>query len=285
MLRVKICLLLTMFLYMGFAACRSHEPGDSRLLAKVGNHELTLKHVQKLLPESLSPQDSQATVERIVKNWIEEQILLQEASIKLKRNEINIEREIESYKNSLIIHELEKKIIGAAPVYNPTVSEIKDYYQKNRKEFELKKNILRLNYIKIRQNSPGVDKARQWFFSDISTDKRRIMDYSRLLADNYFFDDKIWLTAEDIQKEIPVWSINPEDYARNQSKTILQDATYFYFINLIDFRISTESAPFDMVFQEIKDILINKKRVQIVEEYKSKVIRNAYQDKNAIKYP
>lgn len=266
-------------------SCNNASGDNDGTLAKVGTKVLTIEDVKKDLIPFKSRNDSIVWLKRYIKQWTEELVLLEEAKNKLSKQERNKDREVESYRNSLLIHSLEKKILKQAGIYNPSLSEIRDYYQKNRKEFELKKNILRLHYIKIRQNAPGIEKARYWFLSDRPEDIRKISDYAKMFSDNYFMDDQVWLTAEDIQKEIPVWSINPEDYNRNQRKFMLQDATYYYFIDLKDFRINTEPAPFDLVFQEIKEILINKRKVELVENYKMKVFRNAILEKKAVIYP
>lgn len=146
---------------------------------------------------------------------------------------------------------------------------------KNRKEFELKTNLLRLNYFKFKKGIIGIEKSRQWFLADDVNQTAKLMDYSRVFAEFTFVNDTVWLKFDDIAKEIPLKAYNEEQFLTNNRKTILEDALFLYFVDIKDSRIRSGVSPLELELDNIRNIISNKKKIDAVKKKEIELLRNA----------
>ena len=108
-----------------------------------------------------------------------------------------------------------------------------------------------------------------------SINLKKLESYCAMYAENYFFNDKVWLAFDDILKEIPLSKYNEEEFLKNNKKTILQDGGFAYLIDIIDFRIKNDVSPIEFELDNIKSILSNKKKLKIVEDTELSLLRKA----------
>lgn len=251
------------------------ETPESPQLAKAFQSVLTLNDIKTKIPSNLANQDSIIWVKNFVRNWLREQILLHEADKVLSESEKNKSAQLEVYRKELILYELQRKLLASYADTAITNREILEYYHANRKEFELKKNIARIHFVKIRKNTPGFDQASEWFFSGDSISMKRLENYCRLYAENYFFNERVWLSFDDILKEIPLRAYNEEAFLRNNKNTTLQDASFTYLIKIIDFRIRNDVSPIEFEVDNIRNILTHKKRTDFIKNAELSIVRKA----------
>ncbi len=248
---------------------------EEKVLAQVFKSKLFEKDLVNHIPQNLVKADSVFWVHKFIEKWIKEQVILHEANKVLNENQKNKEKQLEEYKKELLIYEFEKDIVKKNADTLVSIEDIKKYYNANRKEFELRKNITRLHYIKLRKDVPGIDKVKEWFMIGDSINLKKLESYCAMYAENYFFNDKVWLAFDDILKEIPLSKYNEEEFLKNNKKTILQDGGFAYLIDIIDFRIKNDVSPIEFELDNIKSILSNKKKLKIVEDTELSLLRKA----------
>ena len=98
-------LLLTALL---FTSCH-HRGDDSPLLATVYGHELHESDLEGLVGAGVGTEDSAAIVASYVEQWIRQTVLLAKAE---KNIVDNFDRQLNEYKNSLLIYAYEQKIVN-----------------------------------------------------------------------------------------------------------------------------------------------------------------------------
>ncbi|MDZ4756646.1 MAG: hypothetical protein SGJ10_00725 [Bacteroidota bacterium] len=253
----------------------SCENGKGRKLARVGDNYLYSADLNGLIRPNANATDSERFAKNYIRNWVEKQVLLLEADNTLTDEEKNKDIQIADYKNSLMIESLRQKIVQKHADTSVTTAEIREYYMKNRKEFELKTNLIRLNYFKFKKGITGIDKARQWFLTDDVNQTAKLMDYSKVLAEFSFVNDTVWLKFDDIAKEIPLKAYNEEQFLTNNRKTILEDALFLYFVDIKDSRIRSGVSPLELELDNIRNIIGNKKKIDAVKKKEIELLRNA----------
>ncbi|MSQ79261.1 MAG: hypothetical protein EXR21_06255 [Flavobacteriaceae bacterium] len=256
-----------------FVSCENAD-GAKKVVAKAYGLNLTVADITGIVKPGTSAKDSSKLMQMYLQNWLKQQVLLHKAQDILTENEKNKEQQVADYKNALLIYELEKRLLSQGDTAVP-LSEIRNYYHQNRKEFELKKNIVRLNYIKVRKNSPRLDKVKLWFYSPAPEARKNLEGYAALYAENYFFADSVWLAFDEIQKEIPLRGYDEEQFLRSNNKTILEDAAYNYFIDIREFRIREDVSPFAYEVSRIRNILANKKKLDLIQKQENQLLKEA----------
>ena len=92
---------------------------------------------------------------------------------------------------------------------------------------------------------------------------------------NYYLDDQNWLLFNDILKEIPINTYNQEEYLKNNRIIEIQDSVFVYLMNIKGFMIKESLSPLSFERNNIRDIIINKRKLALIENMKNDVYNNA----------
>lgn len=254
---------------------------DDIVLAKVYDATLTIADIKGIVPPHVKGKDSILLVKNYINNWAKQQVILNKAKQNLPEEKRNFQKQLEEYKNSLIIFTYEKEYIRQNLDTTVSEKEIADYYEKNKSNFELKENIMQVRYVKMPSNSAINNKVRQLYKSETEADKTALAEICEKYATNYFMDDELWLYFNDVLKEIPVKTYNQEAFLRNNRFIEQRDSAYTYFINVKDFKIKDGESPLSFERENIKKIIINKRKLSLIEKLHQNLFDDA-QNKNAI---
>lgn len=264
-----------------FVSCNSlGEKNKGKVIAKVKDNYLFEKDLAEIIPENASDEEKNFISTSYITSWIKEQLIYEEAIGSLSAEQLNKENELKNYYRSLVRYEYERNFLGKKLDSTVTEQEIRTYYQENQKNFELKRNIIRLLYVKLPLDAPDINKPGKWMQKQQVNDLAKLRKYVEEYATNYSLDTSVWFYFDDIKKEVPIIeAYDPEHFIRNNNYVELRDANYIYLINIIDNRIRDELSPLALEKEKIKEIILNKRQVKLIQEMENKIYRKGM-DKN-----
>ena len=149
----------------------------------------------------------------------------------------------------------------------------------------LKENIVKVCYIKINKKTPNAEKVKKWYLSKEVKDQDNLKKYCIQYADNFFLDDNTWLLLDDVMKEIPLRDYNPELLLKTSRQIELSDSTFNYYLNIKDFKIKNNPSPLSFEKENIRQIIINKRKLSLIEQMKQSVYSQAKENNNFEIYP
>jgi hypothetical protein len=179
------------------------EEPKEKPVAVAGTEELQARDLKDLMIDTGNAKDSVGQKKHAIENWATEALFYQEAMTKLNAEEIDIDKQVQAYKRSLVNYIYQTKIIEANLDTNIAAAEIEEYYNENKDNFILKDNIVKVNYFKIPLKAQALEKMKKLFYAVSPKDKELLQNLLVQYADNYFINDSTWLYLEDIKKEIP----------------------------------------------------------------------------------
>jgi hypothetical protein len=256
----------------------------SAIAAMAGDQQLTKEELRENILSFASSKDSAYMVKKTIDNWAVEALFYQEALTKLNEEEIQVQREVESYRKSLVNHIYQTKIIEANLDTNVTKEEIQEYYDDNRENFILKDNIVKVNYFKIPLKVKVLDKMKRLFYAVSPKDKEQLQSLCVQYAENYFINDSTWLYLDDLKKEIPKLKDQADltiSYGRIFEFT---DDLYYYFLKIKDVKIKNGLSPINFEKQNIKNFIINRRKTSLIQQYKQHLLQTAKEKKKYIVY-
>lgn len=248
-------------------------------MARVDDKYLYASDIQGALPSNVPEKDSIEMLNEYVDNWVRQQLVIAQAEKNLSKEEKDFSKQLEDYKNSLIIFQYESKLIRQKLDTIVSDEEIFQYYEKNKANFELKENIVKVVYIKIPKNTPAA-LPRQLIRSDKPQDMKKLQDFCHKYAVNYYLDDQNWLLFNDILKEIPIKTYNQEEYLKNNRIIEIQDSTFTYLMNIKGFMIKESLSPLSFERNNIRDIIINRRKLALIENMRNNVYEDALKKGN-----
>ncbi len=273
-------LLMALSLALLFSAgCREKEKTEKKAIAKIHDQYLYLSDLQRVVPDNKSKQDSTIIAKNYIQDWIKKQLLLDKAEENLDPKSKDIQEQIENYRASLLIYKYQQQLIDQKLDTMVSHQEIQSYYEQNTSNFVLDKNLAKVLYIKLAENSPNMEKVRQWYTSNDQEDMAKLKDYCYQYAEKFDDFNNKWIEFRGLIKNIPYpyEDKQPKRFFRNRKFLRVKDNenSVYHFIRINDYKLKGSTAPLDYVEDRIKSIIINKRKHQLLEKLENDIYNEA----------
>jgi hypothetical protein len=271
----KILLVIT-FIIIPIIACKRFESRKGeKPIARVGEIYLIPSEVKELFPAKTTPNDSIQILKNYVDKWIKKQLLVQKAELNLTEEQKDVSSQIEEYRSSLLIFKYEQSLILQKLDTVITSEEIEAYYNENPSNFILDKNLVKALFVKLPRSAPDVEQFRRLYVSEKEEDMQQLENYCYQYAAQFDYFNDSWINFTRIQAELPhtVWS--PEKSLKWYKRIEQKDSVYNYFVYIRDNRVEGETAPIDYVSDNIKSIIMNKRKVKFITDMENDIFNDA----------
>ncbi len=227
--------------------------------------------------------DSTGLLKSFIDKWLENQVMVEVANEKLSDEEKNKEKLIEDYRNSLLIYEYQQKLMKENLDTAVTESEIAAFYKDNSETFLLRKNIVKIKYVKILKQKADLNKLKKLMQTTSPESDKLLMNLAESNAENFYLDSN-WLYLDDITKEIPLdENYNQQRFLANNKFIQIEENNMLYLLYIIDFRIKNAISPLAFEREKIKDIILYKRQLNFLKDNQKKLFDKAVSS-GAIKY-
>ncbi len=248
------------------------------MLARVYDEYLYESELKDFIPQGTKAKDSILIAQNYINSWVSEKIILYKAQRNLLEEDMLFENQLEDYRNSLIIYSYETKLINQRLDIIVSDVEIEDYYNENVGNFQLKDNIVKVYYARFNSKIPELRKVRRFFNSNIPEYRDSVEVYIESLADLFYLDDETWILFDDVLKYVPINTYNKEAYLKNHRRIEITNEEFVYFVNFSDFKIKDGVSPLSFEKENIKQIIINKRKLDIISKMRDEVFQSALEN-------
>lgn len=279
MLRASRFLLLFLIIIQS-NACTKKNTGV--VLAKAFDNTLYDYDLVGIVANGTSVKDSILIAENYIENWVQQQIIVHQAEKVLSNNEKNFSKQLEDFRNSLLVYNFDNNLIIQSLDTIVSDNEINKYYEEHTQEFELKSNIVKVLYVKIAKKSPFVSQFKQFInkYSDNPKERLKLADLAQKQANNFFLDDQNWLQFDELLKEVPIKTFNQEQFLSNNKTIEIVDEEFIYLLNIKEFKTKESTSPLNFEKDNIKNIIIQKRKLKVVKDAHDALILKAKTDKD-----
>ncbi len=246
-------------------------------VARVHDDYLYEEDIRKILSPEVSVADSIKLADIYVDSWIKKHLKLKVAKENTAIDEEEIEQKVQEYKYQLILYGFEKKYINRHLDSAISLEEIRQYYQENTADFELKQNIVRCIFVKIPKEMPNLLNVPKWLRSNRVKEIEKLKIYAYTYADIYQLDDSTWLDFDNLIRYTPFANEINNQIQTLQRKKILQttDSLFNYYLKILDYKITDQISPLPYVQDRIRNILTNKRKIALRKKLQEDIYREA----------
>jgi hypothetical protein len=252
---------------------------SEQVLARVHDEYLYESDLTGLVAAGTLAKDSVLITRNFIDNWVRQQLIIQQAKKNLTSAQMDFTQQLENYKNSLIIFAYENALVRQNLDTLITDEEIRNYYDANQQNFLLKDNIVQIQYVKLPLKSTHLKQIKKLMISDNQEAKNTLAELCEKNASDYFLDNENWLLFNDLLKQIPIKTYNQEEYLKNHRDLEYQDSAFIYLVHFKDFKIKESTSPLNFEKQRIRDIILNKRKIELIGKMQDDIYSNA-QKKN-----
>jgi hypothetical protein len=249
---------------------------EREIIARVNDAYLYKDELTGIVSSGTSKEDSTSRTEAYINSWIRKQLLIQEATRKININEAEVERKILDYRYSLIAYEYQSYYIRQNLDTLVGPDEIQKYYKENIDNFILKQNIVRATFMKVPKNAPRTNKIKELVYSRGEKEQRELKSYCLSFSAAYHISDSSWMVFDELVKNSPLAEIpNKIQFLKANPYYETSDDSYLYFLKVDEYRISDNVSPQEFVKDEIRNIILNKRKVELAKQLEDKVYHEA----------
>ena len=187
----------------------------------------------------------------------------------------NVDKQLENYRSSLLIFKYEQSLIKQKLDTVISMEEIEMYYSDNPANFLLNNNIVKAIFLMVPRDAPDLWDLRRWYRNDTDDNLKKLEAYAFQYAEIYDYFDDDWVDFSEIEKNLPVRIDNPQNLLKYRKYYEVRDSTYFYFLNIKDYKLLGSVAPLSYVIQDIRTIIVNKRKITLVKRLESNIYNDA----------
>ena len=254
---------------------------NDKVIARVDNDYLFSSDLQKLNYDYKSKEDSLITINSFINKWALERILLRQSLINLSEEKLTrIENLVQDYKFDLLANNYTEFVVSSKLDTILSSVETYDFYSKNLNNFKLNSPIYRVKYINFLKNNVDRRQITRSFKRFNDSDKRFIDSLSFQFLDS-FLADTIWLNKGELIKNIPFINSNNFEYyfLKKRKYFEIKGETDLSLFNIIESIEANQIAPFSYVENVVANIVLNKKKLDLIENFNNEILNDAIKTK------
>jgi hypothetical protein len=249
-------------------------------IARVNKSYLYQKDIADLISKNTSPEDSASIVSNYITRWATQQLLIDQAQINLSPKKIEAyERLVTDYKNDLFTEAYKATIVGKQMDSTITNAEYESFYAANKHNFKLKEELYKLRFIHVDKEFANFVETKQKLNRFNTKDKEDLVKM-RLKFKAANFNDSVWIKKEALLLQLPVLQINQDKFLKKQIFAQIQDSLGVYLLKIEDVLVPGDMAPLTTIKPTIEQILLNKKKLQLVKKLEKDITKDAIKNKN-----
>lgn len=266
---------------LALSSCTFFNKTDERVpLARVNDTYLYFNDIDHLELEGMTKADSTLAIQNFINNWATQQLFVDGAKLNLSQaKQESFNKLANQYKNDLYtkayIEALVKRSIDT--VFDKAKAQ--EYYETNKEVFKLNEDLLKFRYIHIDEIMINFDDIKTKFKRFNENDKKEL-DSISIQFKSYSLNDSIWIKVKQVIEKIP--SINNEnknELLKKSNFVQLKDSLGVYLMQINDVLLRNDTAPLEYVKSTIKQIVINKRKLELIRQLEKDITKDAIKNK------
>ena len=232
-----------------------------------------------LVPEGTPTMDSIQRVSTFIDSWVRRQVLIHQAENNLNKEALDLDKQMEEYRNSLIVYAYESQLINQKLDTVVSEDEIAAYYEQNKEDFQLRNTMVRVAYLIIDENSK--QKADlQKLMSDPDTLLLQNIDVlATYYATKSYLDVDQWMRLDELTNIIPIQIFNAESFLKKNRFVCFDMNDYTYMVRFVDYLLEESTSPLEMVSDNIKSVILARRKQALIEKMRTSLYEKAKRER------
>lgn len=250
-------------------------------VARVYNQYLYKRDLDHLYVEGKGPAECAEMVDRYIHKWVEKQLLIAAAETHSAYKKEDNERKVLDYRYALLVHGFIEHLVNTQLNREVSNEEIEAYYKTHRADFVLRNNIFRGKFVVLPRDVPNSAKIQSLLVGQGAA----LRTYCLQFASNYALDETVWLSWDKLLQDTPFSNIRNKAKLLSKGKVFqIHDEKYLYCFRIDAYRLVNDVSPLAFVRDQIADIIIYKRKIDLAARIKKDMLQQAQSNNNYVIY-
>ena len=222
--------------------------------------------------------DSIARVNAYIDSWVRQQLLLHQAEANLSPEELDFTKQIEEYRNSLVVYAYETQLISQKLDTVISEAEIETYYEQNKESFVVRNTLVRVAYVVLDEKCKQKNDFRI-LMSDHDTLMLQKLD---ALATDYaltsYLDVDQWMRLDRLTEIIPLEIYNVESFLKKSKFVSFDKDGMLYLARIEDYLLEESISPIEMERDNIKALILMRRKKDLIDRMQTSLYEDAQRE-------
>ncbi|MEQ9266058.1 MAG: peptidyl-prolyl cis-trans isomerase [Balneolaceae bacterium] len=266
-MRITAIFALLLFIFTG---CTRKSKNAEPILARVGSAELTFSEAKSVIPSHIFEKDSVLAYSEFRQDWIQKQIILQEAyRLQIQRKPL-IQKRLQSLREDFLTKAAQDYIIGEMDAeLVVTDEEARSYYQKNKDSFVLEERYVRYRHL-ITTSITNAQKARLDLLRGIEWED--VAENYATNPDKTIRESELFWPESSAGGDVRILNRYLKVIGISEISVIERVGSEYHFVQLLEERAKGDHPDLNWLIDQIKEWLILEKRRISFDTY----VKNLY---------
>ena len=268
---------LKIFLSCDLFKIHKKEPSTKEIVAIVNTEKLFKTDFIDVLPQNIHKIDSQVLAKSYIQDWAINKLLLEKAKNNSSSQTMSqINDLVKGYKESLLINNYKEQLVKQKLDTVISEEELNEFYSSNKENFKLNKELIKIKFLHVDTNIKDKNKILALFKSDDIFDLDEL-EKQELSFKFHQFNDSIWRELDNVLLKLP---FSKEKLLKKTKFIQKQDSIGLYLVAIKDVLELKSIAPLSYVIPTIEQMILHKRKIQLIRDIEKIIIKDAIQNNN-----
>ena len=228
-----------------------------------------------LVPEGTPTMDSIQRVSTFIDSWVRRQVLIHQAESNLNKETLNLDKQMEEYRNSLIIYTYESQLLDQKLDTVVSEDEIAEYYEQNKEDFQLRNTMVRVAYVILEEDSKQIADFKKMLSDPDTLMLQNIDIQATYYAVKSYVDVDQWMRLDELTNIIPIEIFNAESFLKKNKFVCFDMNEYTYMVRFVDYLLEESTSPMELVSGNIKSVILAQRRQALIDKMQTALYEKA----------
>ena len=231
--------------------------------------------LQGIVPEGVGTMDSIQRVSTFIDSWVRRQLLIHQAENNLDKEALNLDKQMEEYRNSLVIYAYESQLIDQKLDTIVNDDEIAEYYEQNKEDFQLRNTMVRVVYVILDEDCKQKADFKKLLNNPDTLMLQNIDIQATYYAVKSYVDVDQWMRLDELTNIVPIQIFNTESFLKKNKFVSFDANNYTYMVRFVDYLLEESTSPIDMVRDNIKSVILAQRKQAMIQDMQSALYEKA----------
>ena len=237
---------------------------------------LSLDTISSRVPDNMNYDDSLMLADRIVNGWIREQVLLAQAEKSLTEEDAKFSRQIQAYRNALLVSEYENRYVNSRLNREVSDLELEEFHLSNPELFKLPEHVVQAVFLHLPEEEVNLDSAVVWLSEADSLTMPKLEKWCIEHNASYSVDTEYWWFLSDLLNQVPMQIYRLEDQLKRRKVVEFSSEGRTYMMKIIDHKFKDLPAPLEIAGERIEEIIIQERRRTLLDNLRDELVKEAW---------
>jgi len=267
--------ILLIFFVILFSCDNYFVPKNSNPIARLNQDYLFEDEISVIIDDQEEKLDSIIKVNEFINQWAINKILRSGARLNLSENKLlEINSMVYDYETELLSNSYLEALVNSTISLEVDSLKLDSLYKKNYEIFKLNEDLIQYVFIYLPNTNPDISQIRGKL-RRYNQDDRVLLDSISYQFIKHSFADSVWHRRSDLYKTLSIMNNYRYKSLKKYKFFQFKDSLGLYLIKITSLLNKGEYAPIEFVSPTLEYMILNKRKVNLVDEIKKEILENA----------